>query len=126
MVASEELPHDAFVDADGRAHRIPAYFNVYLLVSEYGEAVRIDGPHAVSPEVAAVADVWHVARVSRRDPRRADLYIRAKVFASGADDGALAFDYPMITADYDEAEPLRGSGSRAVPRRVRRLGRRTE
>ena len=109
MVASEELPHDAFVDADGRAHRIPAYFNVYLPVSEYGEAVRIDGPREVSPEVAAVADVWHVARVSRRsprrDPRRADLYICAKVFASGADDGALAFDYPMITADYDEAEP---------------------
>ena len=108
MVHCEELPHDAFVDADGRPHRIPAYFNVYLPASDYAEAVRIDGPHEVDPAVEAVAEVWHVARVSRRSPRRdptaADLYLRAKVFALGSDDGALTFDYPMVTADYATAE----------------------
>ncbi|MCY4284680.1 MAG: hypothetical protein OXC65_04970, partial [Thiotrichales bacterium] len=70
--------------------------NVYLPVSDYAEAVRIDGPHEVDPAVAAVAEVWHVARLSRRSPRRdpasADLYLRAKLFATGASDGALRFD----------------------------------
>ena len=110
MVHCEELPHDAFLDADGRPHRIPAYFNVYLPASDYAEAVRIDGPHEVDPAVEAVAEVWHVARVSRRSPRRdparADLYLRAKVFASGGSDrDELRFDYPMVTADYGKAEP---------------------
>lgn len=109
MLHSEDLPHDAFVDNDGRPQRIPCLLNVYVPLSDYAEMVRIDGPFEVSPEVAAVADVRHVARVSRRsprrDPRRAHLYLRAKVFASGADDGALAFDYPMATESYTTAEP---------------------
>ena len=65
--------------------------------------------------MAAVAEVWHVARLSRRSPRRdpasADLYLRAKLFATGAtgatgaSDGALRFDCPMVTADHREAAP---------------------
>lgn len=109
MVHSEELPHDAFTDEAGKAHRIPCYWNVYLPASEAAEAVRIDGPGRIDPAVEAAAEVWHVARVSRRSPRRdpttADLYLRAKVFASGSEAGELRFDYPMVTSDYREAEP---------------------
>ena len=93
------------------ANRIASltYFNVYLPVSESTEAVRIDGPGRIDPVVEEVVEVWHVARVSRRSPRRdpttADLYLRGKVFASGSEGDDLTFDYPMVTADYAEAEP---------------------
>ena len=109
MVHSEELPADAFVGADGKPHRIPTYFNVYLPASEYAEVMRIDGPGRIDPAVESAAEAWHVARVGRRSPRRdpttADLYFRAEVFASGSEAGELRFDYPMVTASYAEAEP---------------------